>query len=304
MRNLVLFLCLVGSMPLSAAPRVVSSIAPIHSLVAGVMDGVGEPTLLIPANASPHAYALKPSDARALSQAQLVVWIGERLEPVLEQPLESLAGNARVVELSRLEGIHLLPGREGGIWADADHSAEEGHQHEHGNLDTHLWLSPENARVIVAAVAERLSAMDAAHAEQYRANARAMNERITALERQLKQELEPLRVRPYIVFHDAYHYFEDAFSLHPAGAISVSPDRTPGARRLSEIRQVIRERGAVCVFSEPQFRPATVTVVLEGTGARAGVLDPLGASLRPGKELWFLLMQQLATNLRSCMNGN
>jgi zinc transport system substrate-binding protein len=168
-------------------------------------------------------------------------------------------------------------------------------------MDTHLWLAPENARVIVDAVAGQLAALDASHADHYRANASKMKKHISALEADINKQLEPMRERPYIVFHDAYHYFEDAFSMHPAGAISVSPDRRPGAHRLSEIRRVIRERGAVCVFSEPQFRPATVRVVMEGTGARAGVLDPLGATLTPGKGLWFKLMRGLAQNLETCL---
>jgi zinc transport system substrate-binding protein len=299
LRVFVLLLVLSWSLPLTAAPRVVASIAPIHSLVAGVMEGVGEPTLLIPANASPHAYALKPSDARALSKADLVVWVGKDLEMVLEQPMQTLAGNARALELSALADIRLLPAREGGVWGKGGHDEE--HEHGHGAMDTHLWLDPENARVIVDAVAGELAALDAKHAELYQANAKMMKKRISDLGADITKELAPFRERPYIVFHDAYHYFEDAFSLHPVGAISVSPDRSPGARRLSEIRKVIRERGAVCVFSEPQFRPATVSVVLEGTGARNGVLDPLGATLTPGKELWFQLMRALAGNLRACM---
>ncbi len=299
LRVFVLFLVMSWSLPLLAAPKVVASIAPIHSLVAGVMDGVGEPILLIPANASPHAYALKPSDARALSRAELVVWVGEGLEMVLEQPLHSLAGNAQVLELSTFDGIHLLPAREGGAWDKGDPHEER--EHGHGDMDTHLWLAPANARTIVEAVTEQLVALDAKHADRYRANANTMKKHISALEAEINKQLAPIRERPYIVFHDAYHYFEDAFSLHPAGAISVTPDRSPGARRLSEIRKVIRERGAVCVFSEPQFRPATVRVVLEGTGARNGVLDPLGATLTPGKALWFHLMRGLSRNLRTCM---
>jgi zinc transport system substrate-binding protein len=267
------------------------------------MDGVAEPQLLIPANASPHAYALKPSDARALSGAELVVWVGEALEVVLEKPLHALAGKAQVLELSTLEEMQLLPTREGGVWPEeVEHEAEHAH-HGHGEMDTHLWLSPANARQIVTAVAERLSDLDGANAERYRANADNMLRRISELERQLRGQLAPVRELPYIVFHDAYHYFEKAFLLHPVGAIAVSPDRRPGARRLVEIRDTIRQRGALCVFSEPQFRPATVQVVLEGSDARHGVLDPLGAELSPGKQQWFDLMQGLADNLVGCLAG-
>lgn len=301
-RKLLLIVALCWSLPTLAAPKVVASIGPLHSLVAGVMEGVAEPTLLIPAGASPHAYALKPSDARALSRADLVVWVGEGLEAVLEQPLHSLGGSARVVELSTLDGMGLLPGRKGGVWArEEEHAGEEEHHHGHGEMDTHLWLAPDNARRIVTVVAAQLGEIDAANAERYRHNATGMISRIDALEASIRDQLAPVRELPYIVFHDAYHYFEAAFALQPVGAIAVSPDRSPGARRLAQMRDLIRQRGAVCVFSEPQFRPDTVEVVLEGSGARHGVLDPLGAELKPGAGQWFALMQGLADELSACL---
>lgn len=300
LRNLFFLLVLCWSLPLSAAPRVVVSIGPVHSLVAGVMEGVGEPQLLIPAGASPHAYALKPSDARALSEAELVVWVGEGLETVLEKPLHSLAGKAQQLELLQVEGMYRLPSRKGGVWHE-EQQAHAGHAHEYDAVDTHLWLAPENAQRIVAAVADALSAMDAANGPRYQRNAAALQQRIDELAVNLAQRLEPLQGQPYIVFHDAYRYFEQAFGLQAAGAIAVSPEQRPGARRLIEIRQAIRDRGARCVFSEPQFRPDIVEVVLEDTGARHGVLDPLGAELPAGKEQWFSLMQGLADSLASCL---
>jgi zinc transport system substrate-binding protein len=311
MKRIVLLLWAIGwSLPTmglqpmaEAAPQVVVSIAPIHSLVSGVMAGVGKPQLLIGGGASPHAYALKPSDARALSEATLIVWVGEGLETMLERPLHSLASKARVLELSTLDGMQLLPTREGGPWEA--HGTAEGEAHESGHgdeMDLHLWLAPQNARRIVEAVAAELTQLDPAHAVQYQANAEGMLRRIDALEQRLALQLAPLRERRYIVFHDAYHYFEEAFSLQPAGAIAVSPDRPPGARRISEIRQKIRDSGVGCVFSEPQFRSAIVEVVLEGSAARHGVLDPLGSALAPDEEQWFSLMQGLADNLVSCLS--
>jgi zinc transport system substrate-binding protein len=319
LRHLLLLLILVVSLPAAAAPRVVVSIGPLHSLVAGVMQGVGEPQLLIPAGASPHAYALKPSDARALSSAELVVWIGPELETMVDRPLRNLAADARTLELFAVEGMTLLPARRGGVWLaqpegegahdheGPDHTggepAHEEHGHHHGAVDTHLWLSPHNARRIVAAVTDELVRLDPDNAGRYRRNAVALDGRIVQLEQALARQLAPLHAQRYIVFHDAYHYFEEAFGLQPAGAIAVSPDKRPGARRLLEIRQAIRDSGARCVFSEPQFRPDLVEVVLEGTAARPGVLDPLGATLPPGKELWFTLMQRLADSLSRCLEG-
>lgn len=300
LQRLFFLLLMLCSLPLAAAPRVVVSIAPVHSLVAGVMEGVAEPHLLIPPGASPHAYALKPSDAHALAKAQLVVWVGEGLEPMLEKPLHSLAESSRVIELAGVEGMHLLDNREGGVWGEEYHDdTHEGHGHD--EVDMHLWLAPENARRIVDVVATQLVKMDNGNAARYRQNAAAMTKRIEALEEQLRQKLLPVHDIPYIVFHDAYHYFEEAFGLTPAGAISVSPDRSPGAKRLSEIRQTIGERKASCVFSEPQFQPRIVEVVLEGSDARHGVLDPLGAELSPGRNQWFDLMRGLADNLKVCL---
>lgn len=305
-RILLLLLVFLWSLPALAAPKVVVSIAPLHSLVSGVMNGTGEPRLLIGGGASPHAYALKPSDASALSDADLIVWVGQGLESVLERPLHSLASKARVLEVSIVEDMQMLPTREGGAWEEQ--AAQEdlhGHspEHGHGEFDTHLWLSPHNARRIVTVVADALVQLDPVHEAQYQANSGSMHKRIDALEQRLVQQLAAVREHRYIVFHDAYHYFEEAFGLHPAGAIAISPDRRPGARRIAEIRKAIRESGAVCVFSEPQFRSAIVEVVLEGSGARHGVLDPLGSSLPPGKEQWFALMRGLADNLEACLTG-
>ena len=224
---------------------------------------------------------------------------------MLERPLHSLAGKAVQLELSALDGMHLLPAREGGAWEkhvedEAGHG--NGDEHGHGEMDTHLWLSPHNARLVVEAVTGTLINIDPTHAPQYQANAETVRRRIDVLEQGLTQQLAPVLERRYIVFHDAYQYFEEAFGLHPAGAIAVSPDRRPGARRIVEIRGAIKDSGAICVFSEPQFRSAIVDVVLEGSEARHGVLDPLGASLSPGKEQWFALMQGLADGLASCLS--
>ena len=288
-----------------ASPRVVVSIAPLHSLATGVMAGVAEPRLLIAANASPHAYALRPSDARALSQAELVLWVGEGLENTMTQPLASLSGKARLITLEEAEGVWHLGARKGGEWEG--HEAHSHHHHgehaAHGNeeYDSHLWLAPANARRIVELLRDALLELDPAHAARYQQNAEGMLVEIDALERRLREQLAAVRQRPYIVFHDAYQYFEQSFELQAVGAITISPERAPGARRIAEIRRVIAERQAVCVFSEPQFRPAVVTVVLEGSAARHGELDPLGSTLAPGAEQWFQLMQGLADSLQQCL---
>jgi zinc transport system substrate-binding protein len=283
---------------------VVASIAPLHSLAAGVMAGVAEPRLLIAANASPHAYALRPSDARALSQAELVLWVGEGLENTMIQALASLSGKARLITLEQAEGVWHLDARKGGEWEG--HEAHGHHHHgehaDHGEeYDSHLWLAPANARRIVELLRDALLELDPTHASHYQQNAKGMLVEIDALERRLNEQLAPVRQRPFIVFHDAYQYFEQSFELQAVGAITLSPERAPGARRLAEIRRVIAERQAVCVFSEPQFRPAVVKVALEGSTARHGELDPLGSTLAPGAGQWFQLMQGLADSLQQCL---
>ncbi|MDD3518094.1 MAG: zinc ABC transporter substrate-binding protein ZnuA [Chromatiales bacterium] len=289
-----------------AAPRVVVSIQPIHALVSGVMDGVAEPELLLAANASPHDYAMRPSDMRRLQQADLVIHVGEALETFLERPLEALPERVERIELLHDAALHTLPLREGGVWerhehAESERGHEHDHDHEHEGVDAHIWLSPENARRIVRHVADVLARLDAPNAARYEANAGRLLERIDAMDRRLGDALTAVKDRPYILFHDAYHYFEDHYGLTPAGSITVDPSRAPGAKRLREIRARIQATQAICVFSEPQFKPAIVATLIEGTGARTGVLDPIGSTLPPGTDAWFRLMDDLAANLRACL---
>ncbi|AMV70949.1 zinc ABC transporter substrate-binding protein ZnuA [Desulfuromonas carbonis] len=282
-----------------AAPQVVVTIKPLHALVAGVMAGVGTPTLLIPGAGSPHSYSLRPSDARELSRADLVVRISEDFETFLNRPLATLAAKARVLSVATLPGLKLLPAREGGVWESAAHHGEGtgADRHGHGELNLHLWLDPTNAEMIVAGVSALLAEIDPGNAESYRANAGHLRQRLTALDQELRKQLQAVAGLPYIVFHDAFPYFEARYGLSPAGAISVSPERTPGARRLSEIRNRIKQVGARCVFSEPQFEPRLATLLTAGTGARTGILDPLGADLAAGPEAYFTLLRTLAANL-------
>ncbi len=284
-------------------PRVVVGIAPIHSLVAGVMAGVAEPRLLVRGNVSPHAYMLKPSQVRRLHRADLVVWVGESVESFLPRVLRNLSPTTQQIKLTDLPAMVLLSPREGGLWreqgeGDHEHYAEH---HEHGSVDGHLWLDPQNAKVIVAAVAARLSAIDAAHADQYQRNSHALLTRLEALDAQLKRRLDGVRRVPYLVFHDAYHYLEARYGLNAIGSITVNPGRKPGARRISEIRQKIAASGARCIFSEPQFSASVTAVISDGFNVKTAVLDPMGAGLASGPELYFELMRNLAASLVGCL---
>jgi zinc transport system substrate-binding protein len=297
---------------LAADPvKVVASVKPIHSLVAGVMQGVAEPGLLVKGAASPHSFNLRPSDARALNQADLVFWVGEDLETFLTKPIESLAGKAEPVALMEEAGLTLLPTREGGAWekhedhGHDDHAHEAGHgdEDEHGTHDAHVWLDVDNARKMVATIAGKLSEHDSANAARYQANAASLTERLTALDAELKATLTPVKDRPFVVFHDAYHYLEDRYGLNAVGAITVSPDQRPSAQRLSQLRSKISSLDAACVFAEPQFEPTLVATVVEKTAARRGTLDPLGAALDDGPELYFTLMRGMAASLVSCLKA-
>ena len=310
------------------SPRIVVTIGPIHSLVAGVTEGVVEPQLIMQGAASPHAFAMRPSQAKALQQADVIVRVGETLETSLNRPIEALGKSARLVTLDGVEGMTLLPAREGGVWEAHDHAeAEHGHgdhdddhgktkakHDDHGHAEArgqhggthnpHIWLDPNNAIVAVDQIAQVLSETDPANAAKYEANAKGVKARLTELDAELAELTKPLRAKPYLVFHDAYPYFENRYGLTPAGAITVSPERQPGARRIGEIRAKVRDLGAACVFSEPQFEPKLIGTIVEGTDSKPGVLDPLGANLEPGPDHYFTLMRNMAQALKSCLEAS
>ncbi|MGV1833688.1 zinc ABC transporter substrate-binding protein [Rhizobium rhizogenes] len=285
------------------APDVVVSIKPIHSLVAAIMDGVGTPELIVDGAASPHTYALKPSNAEALEAAKVVFWVGPGMEAFLEKPLSALGANALVVELDKAPGITKLKFREGGAFeADDDGDEPTDHDHDHGEFDTHLWLDPHNAKAMTAEITTTLVAADPANALTYEANQKALDDRLDALDAEIASTLAPVKSKPFIVFHDAYQYFERRYGVRVAGSITVSPESIPGAQRISEIHGKVAELGATCVFAEPQFEPKLVNVVLEGTSAKSGVLDPEAATLPQGPDLYFDLMRGIANSLKTCLS--
>ena len=288
------------------APGVVVSILPLHALVAAVMAGVGTPRLLVRGGASPHDASLRPSDARALSAAKLVVWAGPGLEAFLVRPLAALAARARVLTLTEAPGMVLLERRDGGAFETGAESERDGHDRRHGHsgpVNPHLWLDPRNAMEISRQAAAALAEIDPGHAPRYAANAARLIARLEMLDRELTVRLGPVAEIPFAVFHDAYPYLEARYALRALGALTVDPAVPPGARRLAELRALLAERGAACVFAEPQFNPALVAAMTEGSGARVATLDPLGAALTPGPEAYFVLMRDLAEALVRCLKG-
>ena len=296
----------------NAEINVVASVKPVHSLVSGVMDGVGKPDLIVQGSASPHTYSLRPSQARQLEDADLVFWMGHELESFLEQPLEAIATKAHVVELIDSIKLKKIKMREGGMF-DAhahddhedhdDHDEHEGHDnHGHGEFDVHVWLDPENAKVLVNEIKLALIELDPVNASKYEANSNKMNTKLDQLIDEVSKKLESEQGKGYVVFHDAYQYFEQRFGMSAVGSITVSPEVVPGANRIRELKEKINELNAHCVFSEPQFEPKLVSTVIEGTQANTGVLDPLGASIKDGPELYFTLIRNMADSLHECLS--
>ncbi|PDT84251.1 zinc ABC transporter substrate-binding protein ZnuA [Sinorhizobium sp. BJ1] len=324
---LLLSTVLLSSPAWAETPNVVASIKPIHSLVASIMQGVGEPSLIVEGAASPHTYNMKPSNAAALQAAKVVFWVGPGLEIFLEKPLEALGSAAKVVELSEAPGIEKLKFREGGAFEAHDdgdeHGAEEGthvghdadahgaaaeeaehdHGHGEGEFDMHMWLDPVNAKAMAAEIEKTLAETDPANAAAYGANLEKLNQRLDALDKSLVETVAPIKDKPFVVFHDAYQYFEHRYKVRVAGSITVSPEVLPGAERLSEIHAKIEDLGATCVFAEPQFEPKLVNVVIEGTPAKSGTLDPEAATLEAGPDLYFQLMEGIGASLKGCLSS-
>ena len=312
----------------------VTDIAPIHSLVSQVMQGVGEPFLLVPGARSPHGYSMKVSEARRVDQADLVFWVGEGLTPWLARSIETLGQDATSIELLDLKGLTLLPyGEEGHddheghdehaghddhddhadhaehddhadhAEHDDDHSKEEDHDaHDHGAIDPHIWLDPQNAAVILDAVAQALSDQDPENAARYAENAAKSIAEIEGLTADLTALMLPAADKPYCGYHDAYRYFEGRFGLGRAIAVAGGHGQRPGARRLSEVRALLAETGARCVFSEVQFGDRAATAIIQGTDVRAAMLDPLGGESEPGPALYDDTLRRLARTLAECLS--
>lgn len=288
----------------SAEVNVMASIKPIHSLVSAVMDGVGTPSLIIEGAGSPHTYALKPSQAAALQDADLVFWVGHDLEAFLEKAIDGVALNARSIALSDAHGLTKIKFREGGSFDAHAHDEHDDHDdHGHEGYDPHVWLDPENAKALIHEIEEALVAADPENAATYERNAEAMMGKLDALITEIDAELEPVKGKGYVVFHDAYQYFERRFGVSAVGSITVSPEILPGAKRVSELQEKVKSLDATCVFSEPQFEPKLVTTITENTTARTGVLDPLGASIESGPGLYFTLIRTMAHSLKDCLLG-
>ena len=308
--------------PANAEIKVVTSIKPIHSLASYLMDGVGKPDLIVDGFNSPHGFSMKPSHAKMLQNADLIFWIGEDLESFLEKPLNSIAKKAEKIELIEIKGLNVLKFRERNIFdehdhddhakkkddhddhddhdkKEDDHEDHDGHEgHGHGEYDPHIWLDPINAKVILKEMTEHLIENDSKNASTYKSNLdKALND-IDKLTMDVMTELN--ESTSSIVFHDAYQYFEKRFNVKILGAFTVNTDIMPGAAQLSEIREIIVHDKVKCIFSEPQFNPDIIKVVAKDMNIKTGVVDPLGATLNPGKNLYFDLIRNMSASFKGC----
>ena len=327
------------------AARVVASIRPVHSLVSAVMAGVGEPHLVMRKGASHHSLDMRPSDAAVLQEAGVVFLIDETMESGLANAIDTLAHEARVIELSAAEGLVRRPLREGGAFEadpfhahddhgddDHGHGHRHGHEHkhdhghghthahghshdhdhddgnmhahddhDHGPFDMHVWLDPVNAAAMAHMIADALSEADPDNAATYEDNAHELIHRLEHLAEEIEAEVAPARDRPFIVFHDGYRYFEDRFGLTAAGSAVVSSERTPGVRRIRELRKKVAELRVVCLIDEPHFDRRLINTVIEGTDVRSGTVDPMGATVDSGPDLYFTMLRNMAAAFRDCL---
>ena len=297
-----------------AEVNVVTTIKPLHSLVSSVMKGVGEPSLIIEGTNNPHTFVFKPSHAEMIENADIVFWIGEDLEAFMEKPLDSLAKNAKTISFMDLASIEKLKFREQNIFDDHDghdghddehdghddHDEHAGHHdgHNHGEFDAHIWLDPANAKEMVLEISHELSELDPSNKSKYEDNASktivALDKLIEEVDKSLSKDIS------YIVFHDAYQYFEKRFGVIPAGALTLNPDVLPGAKQIADIQDVINDKGIKCIFSEPQYNPKIIETIGNDMKISTGVMDPLGAYIDAGPSMYSDLINGIANSIKDC----
>jgi len=294
--------------------KVVTTIKPLHSLISSVMEGVGEPSLIIEGTSNPHTFVFKPSHAQMLEEADIVFWIGEDLEAFMEKPLDSLAANATKISFMELSSIEKLKFREENIFDDHDdhgHDDHDGHEdeheghddhdgHNHGEFDAHIWLDPSNAIKMVLEISHELSEADPDNAAKYEQNE---NKTIASLNNLIDEINSSLpKDASYVVFHDAYQYFENRFGISSAGALTLNPDVLPGAKQIDAIQDLIQDKNIKCIFSEPQYNPKIIETLAADMKISTGIMDPLGAFIDQGPEMYQKLILDIANSLKDCGN--
>ena len=287
--------------------KVVTTIKPLHSLISRIMETRGEPQLIIEGTNNPHTFVFKPSHAEMLEEADIVFWIGEDLEAFMEKPLDSLAKNAKKIAFMESDSIEKLRFREENIFDDHDdHDDHDGHEdeheghddHNHGEFDAHIWLDPENAKEMVKIIRDELIKIDPEGQRQYSVNTAGatleLDNLINNVEKELSKDIS------YVVFHDAYQYFETRFDVTSAGALTLNPDVLPGAKQIADIQDLIRDKGIKCIFSEPQYNPKIIETLGNDMNVYTGVMDPLGAFIDAGPTMYVELINGIANSIKEC----
>lgn len=306
-KNTLLFAALSaalwGSATQAANAAVVASLKPIGFIAAAIADGVTDTEILLPDGASEHDYSLRPSDVKRLQNADLVIWVGPEMEVFMEKAVNKIPSSKQVT-IAQLPDVQplLLKGNDED---EHDHAGGENsdEHHHHGDYNMHLWLSPEIARASAVAIHKKLVELMPQSRAKLDANLKDFEAQLATTDKQVGNELAPLKGKGYFVFHDAWGYYEKHFGLTPLGHFTVNPEIQPGAQRLHEIRTQLVEQKATCVFAEPQFRPAVVESVARGTSVRMGTLDPLGTNIKLGKTSYSAFLTQVANQYASCLKG-
>jgi zinc transport system substrate-binding protein len=294
----ITILLLFSTITFASTPKVVVTISPIYALTEALMQDVAEPILLVPPGASPHNYALKPSQVSDLQSANLVIWVGESLETFLIKTISQLPQNTQTLTLLTIPELNPLHFRTGRTW---EQDTDEAHAHSHNGFDPHVWLDPIRADIMASAMAKALINIDPEHKHIYEANAKKLKIQIAELNQQLNKDLTPVKNKPFIVFHDAYQYLEKRYQLTAIGAVTLNPEIMPSAKHVSDIQNLIKQKNVICIFAEPQFKPAIVDMISTGTGVKQGVLDPITIKGQ-GFEGYRYLLTTLSQALRGCLH--
>ncbi len=287
--------CLFSVSGYAAPLQVVTTLKPIALIVEAVAQGKVNNQVLLPTGASPHDYALRPSDIEKMKNADLVIWTGPELETFLTK---TLSANSNSFALMAQSNIHFMPYGE-----EKEEQHEHEHEHEHGRINPHFWLGAEQAIQAAQAIANQLIQKDPENKAHYQQNVAAFVQDMTKLQVEMKQDLGPLQTQGYFVFHDAYDYFEHPLQLNQLGHFTVDPDRRPGAKTLLNIRKALKEEKAVCVFSEPQFSPAVIETVTKGSQVNIGVLDPMATEISITKDGYILFLKEISNSFSQCLTS-
>ena len=302
LKILLSFSFLISYSSLNAEVKVVTTIKPIHSLVAGVMDGLGSPSLIVDGSNSPHNFSLKPSHAKMIEDAEIIFWVGEDLETFMIKPLESIANNATKVSFMDLDSIIKLKFKEENILEvegyDDDHDDDDHDKHADGEFDAHIWLDPKNAIEIVNEIAKTLSLKDPNKKNVYYSNAEKLNHSLNELIEKINLSIN--KDARFIVFHDAYQYFEKRFDVSSAGALILNEEALPSAKKVSEIHKIIKKQNINCIISEPQFNPNIIKSIAQDSSILTRSFDPLGSSFDTNKNLYFEMILSLSNSLKDC----